>query len=176
MSVCLVLFVMSKILDSSELLSCLREMGVEYYLVCIKYISNYYKKYQYNSTHKISYHKQKHIYTINHSVAIPQTTRICTTKRNGTTTNCANSENSISYVCKVQRMYPILRKWINYGNLRYQNVRICETRRNPGPKIEDVTSIYAVHLCSVLSLSKPPYWVCDIGLFGQSLRDLRTAR
>ena len=56
-------------------------MGVEYYLVCIKYISNYYKKYQYNSTHKISYHKQKHIYTINHSVAIPQTTRICTKKR-----------------------------------------------------------------------------------------------
>ena len=34
---CLVLFVVSKILDSSELLSCLLELGVEYYLVCIKY-------------------------------------------------------------------------------------------------------------------------------------------
>ena len=33
---CLVLFVVSKILDSSELLSCLLEMGVEYYLVCIR--------------------------------------------------------------------------------------------------------------------------------------------
>ena len=34
---CLVLlFVVSKTLDSSELL-CLLEMGVEYYLVCIKY-------------------------------------------------------------------------------------------------------------------------------------------
>ena len=33
---CLVLFVMSKILDSSELLSFLPEMGVEYYLVCIR--------------------------------------------------------------------------------------------------------------------------------------------
>ena len=32
----LVLFVVSKILDSSELLSCLLEMGVEYYLVCIR--------------------------------------------------------------------------------------------------------------------------------------------
>ena len=30
---CLVLFVVSKILDSSELLSCLLEMGVEYCLV-----------------------------------------------------------------------------------------------------------------------------------------------
>ena len=30
---CLVLFVVGKILDSSELLSCLLEMGVEYYLV-----------------------------------------------------------------------------------------------------------------------------------------------
>ena len=38
---CLVLFVVSKIPDSSELL-CLLEMGVEDYLVCIKYyISNY---------------------------------------------------------------------------------------------------------------------------------------
>ena len=33
---CLVLFVVSKILDSSELLSCLLERGKEYYLVCIK--------------------------------------------------------------------------------------------------------------------------------------------
>ena len=33
---CLVLFVVSKILDSSELLSCLLEMGVEYYLVCVR--------------------------------------------------------------------------------------------------------------------------------------------
>ena len=33
MCMCLVLFVVSKILDSSELLSCLLEMGVEYYLV-----------------------------------------------------------------------------------------------------------------------------------------------
>ena len=33
---CLVLFVVSKILDSSELLSCLLETGVEYYLVCIR--------------------------------------------------------------------------------------------------------------------------------------------
>ena len=32
----LVLFVVSKILDSSELLSCLLEMGAEYYLVCIR--------------------------------------------------------------------------------------------------------------------------------------------
>ena len=32
----LVLFVVSKILDSSELLSCLLEMGVEYYLVCVR--------------------------------------------------------------------------------------------------------------------------------------------
>ena len=32
---CLVLFVVSKILDSSELLSCLLEMSVEYCLVCI---------------------------------------------------------------------------------------------------------------------------------------------
>ena len=31
---CVVLFVMSKILDSSRLLSCPLEMGVEYYLVC----------------------------------------------------------------------------------------------------------------------------------------------
>ena len=41
---CLVLLVVSKILESSELLSCLLEMGVElYYLVRIKYyiISNY---------------------------------------------------------------------------------------------------------------------------------------
>ena len=36
MFMCLVLFVVSKILDSSELLSCLLEMGVEYYLVCIR--------------------------------------------------------------------------------------------------------------------------------------------
>ena len=35
MCMCLVLFVVSKILDSSELLSCLLEVGVEYYLVCI---------------------------------------------------------------------------------------------------------------------------------------------
>ena len=35
---CLVLFVVSKIPDSSELL-CLLEMGVEYYLVCIKSVS-----------------------------------------------------------------------------------------------------------------------------------------
>ena len=33
MCMCLVLFVVSKILDSSELLSCLLEMGVEYHLV-----------------------------------------------------------------------------------------------------------------------------------------------
>ena len=33
---CLVLLVVSKILASSELLSCLLEMGVEYYLVCIR--------------------------------------------------------------------------------------------------------------------------------------------
>ena len=33
---CLVLFVASKILDSSEFLSCLLEMSVEYYLVCIR--------------------------------------------------------------------------------------------------------------------------------------------
>ena len=36
MCMCLLLFVVSKILDSSELL-CPLEMGVEYYLVCIKY-------------------------------------------------------------------------------------------------------------------------------------------
>ena len=36
MYMCLVLIVVSKILDSSELLSCLLEMGVEYYLVCIR--------------------------------------------------------------------------------------------------------------------------------------------
>ena len=42
MYMCLVLFVVSKIPDSTELLSCLVEMGVEYYLACIKnYISNY---------------------------------------------------------------------------------------------------------------------------------------
>ena len=35
MCMCLVLFVVSKILDSSELL-CLLEMGVEYNLVCIR--------------------------------------------------------------------------------------------------------------------------------------------
>ena len=35
MYMCLVLFVVSKILDSSEILSCLLEMGVEYYLVCM---------------------------------------------------------------------------------------------------------------------------------------------
>ena len=40
-SMCLVLFVVSEIHDSSELLSCLLEMDVEYFLVCIKYdISN----------------------------------------------------------------------------------------------------------------------------------------
>ena len=33
MCMCLVLFIVSKILDSSELLSCLLEMGVEYCLV-----------------------------------------------------------------------------------------------------------------------------------------------
>ena len=33
---CVVLFVVSKILDSSRLLSCPLEMGVEYYLVCIR--------------------------------------------------------------------------------------------------------------------------------------------
>ena len=33
---CLVLSVLGKILDSSELLSCLLEMGVEYYLVSEK--------------------------------------------------------------------------------------------------------------------------------------------
>ena len=36
MYLCPVLFVVSKILDSSELLSCLPEMGVEYCLVCIR--------------------------------------------------------------------------------------------------------------------------------------------
>ena len=36
MCMCLVLFVVSKMLDSSELLSCLLEIGVEYYLVCIR--------------------------------------------------------------------------------------------------------------------------------------------
>ena len=36
MCMCLVLFVVSKILDSSELLSCPLEMGVEYFLVCIR--------------------------------------------------------------------------------------------------------------------------------------------
>ena len=35
MHTCLVLFLVSKILDSSELL-CLLEMGVKYYLVCIR--------------------------------------------------------------------------------------------------------------------------------------------
>ena len=42
MCVCLVLFVVSKILDSSELLSCLPvlEMGVEYYLVRIRVYSD----------------------------------------------------------------------------------------------------------------------------------------
>ena len=40
-SMCLVLFVVSEIHDSSELLSRLLEMDVEYFLVCIKYdISN----------------------------------------------------------------------------------------------------------------------------------------
>ena len=34
---CLVLSVVSKILDSSELLSCQLEMGVESYLVCTRY-------------------------------------------------------------------------------------------------------------------------------------------
>ena len=34
---CLVLFVVSKILDSSEFSSCLLEMGVEYYLVPCMY-------------------------------------------------------------------------------------------------------------------------------------------
>ena len=33
MCMCLVLFVVSKILDSSDLLSCLLQMGVEYYQV-----------------------------------------------------------------------------------------------------------------------------------------------
>ena len=37
MCMCLVLFVVSKILYSSELLSCLLEMGVEYCLVCTRY-------------------------------------------------------------------------------------------------------------------------------------------
>ena len=36
MCMCLVLFVVSKILDSGELLLCPLEMGVEYYLVCIR--------------------------------------------------------------------------------------------------------------------------------------------
>ena len=36
MCICLVLFVVSKIRDSSESLSCLLEMGVEYYLVFYK--------------------------------------------------------------------------------------------------------------------------------------------
>ena len=36
MCMCLVLFVVSKILDSSELLSCPLEMGVEYFLVCVR--------------------------------------------------------------------------------------------------------------------------------------------
>ena len=35
MCMCLVLFIVNKILDSGELLSSLLEMGVEYYLVCI---------------------------------------------------------------------------------------------------------------------------------------------
>ena len=35
MYMCIVLFVVSKILDSSEL-SCLLKMGVQYYLVCIR--------------------------------------------------------------------------------------------------------------------------------------------
>ena len=33
---CLVLLVVSRILDTSELLSCLLQMSVEYYLVCIR--------------------------------------------------------------------------------------------------------------------------------------------
>ena len=37
-------------------------------------------------------------------------------------------------------------------------------------------NIDAAHLCSVLSLSKPPSWLCGIRLFGQSLRHFRTAR
>ena len=36
MCVCLVVFAVSKILDSSELLSCLLEIGVEHSRVCIK--------------------------------------------------------------------------------------------------------------------------------------------
>ena len=36
MCMCLVLFVVSKILDSSELFSCLLETGVEYYLACFR--------------------------------------------------------------------------------------------------------------------------------------------
>ena len=36
MYMCLVLFVVSEILDSSELLPCLLEIGVENYLVCIR--------------------------------------------------------------------------------------------------------------------------------------------
>ena len=36
MYMCLVLFVASKILDSSDLLSCTLEMDIEYYIVCIK--------------------------------------------------------------------------------------------------------------------------------------------
>ena len=37
MYMCMVFFVVSKILDSSELISCRSEMGVEYYLVCTRY-------------------------------------------------------------------------------------------------------------------------------------------
>ena len=36
MIICPVLFVVSKILDSSELFSCLLETGVEYYLACFR--------------------------------------------------------------------------------------------------------------------------------------------
>ena len=36
MHMCLVLFVVSKILNSSDLLSCLLEIGVEYYMECMK--------------------------------------------------------------------------------------------------------------------------------------------
>ena len=113
-----------------------------------------YKKYQYNSTHDVFIPQ-----TTTHKLYKPQC-KLCHKPhvfvlKNGTITNWANGINSTAYVCELEHMYPIIIKWINYGNLRY-HMRICETRRNPGPKIEGVASTDAAHLCSVLSLSKPP--------------------
>ena len=68
----------------------------------------------------------------------------------------------MSYVCEIEGKYLIIIKTNKLRKPTFLKFAICEIRKNPGPKIEGVASIDAAHLCSILSLSKPPAWVCGV--------------